>query len=135
QPVIISVLANDSDAADGLDPSTVRVVSAPNPSGTTEVLPDGTIRYTPAADFVGDATFTYRVDDNMGNPSPTASVLVRVQNSRWQNPYGSLDVNGDGFVSPIDALQLINYLNSNAERHLPSTGRVPPPYLDPNGDE
>ena len=47
----------------------------------------------------------------------------------------NLDVNADGFVSPIDALQVINYLNSGKPRQLtlPVTQTVPP-YVDVNGD-
>ena len=46
-----------------------------------------------------------------------------------------LDVNADGFVSPIDVLQVINYLNSSAPRILDladATGL--PPFIDVNGD-
>ena len=39
------------------------------------------------------------------------------------------DVNGDGFVSPIDALLVINHLNGNEAS--PENG---PPYLDPSAD-
>lgn len=55
----------------------------------------------------------------------------------WQNPANRLDVNGDGFVSPIDALQLINEINDNGSYELPIpyvAPDVPPPYLDVDGD-
>ena len=64
-----------------------------------------------------------------------ADVVVQVQNSRFQNPEGSLDVNADGLVTPIDALLIINYLNSDGDPFLPNSGITPPPYLDTNGDE
>ena len=47
------------------------------------------------------------------------------------------DVNGDGAVSPIDALAIINYLNSHGEGPLgalPSPPSGPSDYLDVNGD-
>ncbi len=134
-PVQINVLGNDQDLDGTLDPSTVRIEAAPGVSGTAEVLPSGAIRFTPAAGFSGDAQFFYSVQDNSGTPSNVARVSVRVANSRWQNPQGTLDVNADNFVSPIDALLIINYLNSGAERFLPSSGIDPAPFLDPTGDE
>ncbi|MEC9095119.1 MAG: dockerin type I domain-containing protein, partial [Planctomycetota bacterium] len=46
------------------------------------------------------------------------------------------DINGDGVVSPIDALVVINDLNENGARELPLPGDAegPPPYLDSSGD-
>ena len=47
----------------------------------------------------------------------------------------NLDVNADGFVSPIDALQVINYLNSGKPRTLTLPVNQPlPPYVDVNGN-
>ncbi|MEZ6135388.1 MAG: tandem-95 repeat protein [Pirellulaceae bacterium] len=135
ESIDINVLANDTDFDGTLNPSTVEVVVSPTPAGTTEVLPGGIIRFTPETGFAGQVQFSYTVADDVGTTSNVANVLVRVQNSKWQNPEGSLDVNGDGFVSPIDALLLINYLNSGAETFLPLSGVTPPPYLDPSGDE
>jgi len=54
----------------------------------------------------------------------------------WTNPQEPLDVNDDSFVTPIDALQIINTLNSDGARQLstPSASNAPPPYLDISGD-
>jgi VCBS repeat-containing protein len=134
-PVDINVLNNDQDIDGALDPATVQIEVSPAPNGTVEVLAGGVIRFTPAAGFSGDAQFSYSVRDNVGTPSNAATVNVRVQNSRWQNPQGNLDVNDDGFVSPIDVLLIINYLNGDGETFLPASGIIPQPYLDPTGDE
>ena len=72
-PVRIPVLANDSDA-DG-DPLTVTAASAPN--GTVVINPDGTITYTPRANFNGTDTITYTISDGKGGFS-TATVTVTV---------------------------------------------------------
>jgi hypothetical protein len=45
-----------------------------------------------------------------------------------------LDVNADGFVSPIDVLIVVNDLNFNGTRVLPLDQPVPP-YLDVNGNK
>jgi len=54
----------------------------------------------------------------------------------WQNPRSLLDVNDDTFVSPIDALLVIDRLNAGGAGLLPplSDSHSPPPYYDPSGD-
>lgn len=54
----------------------------------------------------------------------------------WTNPQITLDVNNDGELSPIDALLVINDLNTFGPRQLPapSAGSTPPPFLDTSGD-
>lgn len=60
---------------------------------------------------------------------------LTIVSSPYQNPSNALDVNGDGFVSPIDALLVINYLNDPTK---PKTLTLPhvaaPPYVDVDGD-
>jgi hypothetical protein len=77
---------------------------------------------------------SYFVRDNVGSPSNVAQVTVEVLKSAWQNPTLNLDVNDDGHISPIDALLVINYLNTGGPSKLPDT-QPAPPYLDPSGDE
>lgn len=135
EAITIDVLDNDSDLDGTLDPSTVQIVASPSPSGTATIQDDGTIVFTPSAEFFGDVQFSYVVADDVGTISNVADVRVRVQRSRWQNPNGNLDVNADGFVSPIDALIVVNYLNNGNETFLPNSGVEPAPFLDPTGDE
>ena len=54
----------------------------------------------------------------------------------YTNPSNNFDVNGDTFVSPIDVLQLVNYINNdNTNGRLPfPTTLVTPPYLDVNNN-
>ena len=72
-PVTISVLANDADP-DG-DPLTVSAASAGR--GSVTINADGTLTYTPAANFNGSDTITYTISDGQGGTS-TASVIVTV---------------------------------------------------------
>ena len=68
-PITISVLAND--VGEGL---AIIQVSAPVRGGATSNA-DGTIVYTPAANFAGSDAFTYTITDSFGQ---TATATVRV---------------------------------------------------------
>ncbi|HND55987.1 MAG TPA: Ig-like domain-containing protein, partial [Pirellulaceae bacterium] len=133
----INVLGNDSDAEGPLTvgPGGAIVAVATNPAnGTATVNANGSIKYTPSNNFVGTDTFTYQVTDSQGALSSSATVTVTVQRtpSPWQNPNNNLDVNADGFVSPIDVLLIVNYLNLYGN---PAPTPPPaPPYLDVNGN-
>lgn len=59
----------------------------------------------------------------------------RLLNADWRNPVDSIDVDGDGAISPLDALTVINYINAQGTGTLPairSTGLL---YLDVDGDQ
>ncbi|MDA1055202.1 MAG: dockerin type I domain-containing protein [Planctomycetota bacterium] len=62
-------------------------------------------------------------------------VTIEAVNSLpWQNHQNALDVNGDGVVSPLDALQIINEMNERGARLLPDRTDATAPYLDTTGD-
>jgi large repetitive protein len=71
--VNITVLGNDSDA----DGDTLTVTSASAPNGTVVINPDGTLDYTPNANFTGTDVITYQISDGQGGTS-TATVAVTV---------------------------------------------------------
>jgi subtilisin family serine protease len=74
-PTDLAVLANDTDP----DGDSLSVASATQAAhGTTSVNANGTIHYTPNANFFGDDFFDYTVSDGHGG-SATTSVKVRVQ--------------------------------------------------------
>jgi parallel beta-helix repeat protein len=60
--------------------------------------------------------------------------MITIGSNPYTNPTNRFDVTGDGFVSPIDVLQIVNYINAG----LPSRPTLPPtavpPFLDVNGD-
>ncbi|MGQ1911823.1 cadherin-like domain-containing protein, partial [Marinifilum sp. RC60d5] len=77
-PVVINVLANDSDVDGTLDLTSLQVVSGPS-NGTVSINPTtGEITYTPNADYHGDDEFTYQICDDDG-ACTTAVVYVVVQ--------------------------------------------------------
>ena len=48
--------------------------------------------------------------------------------SNWHNYALPLDADGDGGITPLDVLLIINYLNSNADKNL-VTASVPNPRI------
>ncbi|HMN94197.1 MAG TPA: tandem-95 repeat protein, partial [Hydrogenophaga sp.] len=72
-PVTIAVLANDTD----VDGDALTVTSAVAANGTVVINADGTITYTPNADFNGTDTISYEISDGQGGTA-TATVTVTV---------------------------------------------------------
>ena len=79
-PIVFDLLANDTDenGNDTIDPSTVAIVDQPD-NGVVAVDPNtGEITFTPAADFDGGTSFTYRVSD-LTDPTPLLSNTATVE--------------------------------------------------------
>lgn len=81
-PLTFDPTENDADP-DG-DEIVVVTVSVPE-NGSAVVNPDGTVTYTPNADFVGTDTFTYTIRDNDG-ATDTAIIRVVVLEAENQPP-------------------------------------------------
>ncbi|MCB1725766.1 MAG: tandem-95 repeat protein, partial [Gammaproteobacteria bacterium] len=65
---------NDFD----VDGDALTIIGVANPvSGAVVLNPDGTVTFTPAANFIGHATFEYTIGDGNGG-SDTATVTVNV---------------------------------------------------------
>jgi hypothetical protein len=127
------------------------VVNNTNPSLFSvqpAVAPNGTLTFTPAPNVAGTAQITIRLRDNGGTAnggvdvSPTQTFTITVSKPNpWHNtrPGNALDVTGDRFLAPIDALTIINFLNAG----LPGTGTngavlptapIGPPFYDVTND-
>ncbi len=137
-PLTIDVLANDTDIDGTLNPATLAIFSQPT-HGAVTVTGAHKVIYTPNVNYTGPDSFFYRVADDDGVLSNVGRVDVGVivDPLPWQNPFHRMDVNADGFVSPVDALLIISDLNKNGSRALPNPPTStfsPPPFLDPTGD-
>ena len=136
-PVDISVLANDTDADGTLNRTTVTITRNPTRGAVSVNATTGVVRYTPNPGVSGEDTFFYTVRDNTGIVSNEAKVTVTVTPIRhWQNSTNRLDANNDGRITPLDALVIINRLNTTgaAELPAPSGAFAPPPFYDVNGN-
>jgi len=130
------VLANDRDIEGNL--FTARLVQAPA-LGQVTINADGTFNYVPnAGTLKGQVdSFRYEAVDALGAVSNSALVNVTITTPpppKHQNPIQHLDVDADGFVSPIDVLLIINFLNFNGSSVSVVGLPDPPPYRDVNGN-
>ena len=126
-PILIDVLSNDSPDAE--------LLSISNVNGGTATIVGGMIQFVPDPSFFGELTFSYQVVGS-GNQSDAANVELTLAR-QWQSSEIATDVSGDGRTSPIDALQVINFINQYGSRDLP---RIPSGaiarsgHVDVNGD-
>jgi hypothetical protein len=60
--------------------------------------------------------------------------MITIQRNPYTNPINRFDVNGDRFVSAIDVLQVVNYINSGLPARPPIPPTVVPPFLDVDSD-
>jgi glucose/arabinose dehydrogenase len=101
----------------------------------------GRLTYAPAAGASGLATVTVILHDNGGtaaggmDTSLPQTFTVRIFQSRpWHHAANPEDVDADTFVSPIDAVLIINYLNARLPAEIPPDAAPGPPFLDVDGD-
>jgi VCBS repeat-containing protein len=74
-PVVLNLVANDTD----VDSTTLSVVSLTAPlHGSAVVNVDGSVTYTPAANYFGSDTFTYHTSDGSLDSLNAATVTVSV---------------------------------------------------------
>ncbi len=139
------VLANDTDP----EGHSLSITSFSNTSSLGAVITltsNGALTYDPSTSTLIQSlregqtttdTFNYTVSDGSLTSSAAVSITVSgADDPAWQNQNEQKDVNGDGFISPIDALLIINYINNNGMGTLPDPPPVgfPPPFVDVNGD-
>jgi hypothetical protein len=123
----MTVNVTSSNAIAGTAPTTV-VIFAGQVSAT----------FTFTAMDVDASQTTLITVSTSGLASATESLTVTDDSSlSWQNPGDKNDVDDDTYISPLDVLIIINSLNSNGIRQLPTDKRNDPYgnwYIDVNGD-
>jgi len=111
-------------AADWNMPQTVTV------TGVDDEVRDGDQVYTIVVAPVTSGDAFYH-----GLPVPSVGVTNLDDDLGWQNRPAPCDVNGDGDVTALDVLIVINYINARgSDPSLPPVSASPPPYYDVNDD-
>ncbi len=96
--VNIDVLDND-DAGDGED-QVLTVTQATSDDGTVVIQADGSLDFTPAVGFVGQATIQYTIQDSQGK-TDAADVLVAVE------AFSPSSISGSIFIDNVENLSEI----------------------------
>ena len=141
QAATISVLSNDSDP----DGDSISVVSATTPAhGSATVNANGTITYTPAANYNGADTFRYTITDGSLTASSTVTINVcavndaPIANDQAKTTFKDVAVNGKVTGSDVDNDPLsfgpvgrrltlhgaVDLLASGSYVYVPATGYV-----------
>lgn len=106
QPILIDVLANDTDEDGEINPATLTVVY-PGNNGVA-VVQDGKILYTPNPGFTGSDIPTYTVRDNFNEISNVGQILITVK------PGTALPIaNNDFYETGQDTTATLSGLMSN----------------------
>ena len=105
-PIEIDVLANDTDVPNENNILSVESINNQPQNGTAEITADGTILYTPDANFSGLDSFTYILTDNDGGTDEaTVTVNVGAVNDR---PDAVNDTAATDEDTPVDIDVLAN---------------------------
>jgi len=91
----ITVLGNDSD----VEGNPLTVTAANSPNGTVTINGDGTLVFTPAANFSGPATIGYTISDGQGGTA-SATVFVKVNANSVPDP--NADPDGDSISNLVE---------------------------------
>ncbi|MEZ6098072.1 MAG: Ig-like domain-containing protein [Pirellulaceae bacterium] len=129
QVIIVDVLPDVRDPQNNIVPATLRVVTSPQ-HGVLVKNASHQYVYTPVPGFVGIDRFTYMVADAGLLDSNEAVVTIYVTNATrpWQNPVDPFDVSGDGAVTILDVVMIVDNIGATLGE------RAAPPFLDVDHD-
>lgn len=109
-PHNINVLGNDSDIDGALNVASVEVVSAPTNGATSVNTGTGMVTYTPSENYFGSDSFSYRVMDELGEWSNTATVTLTIDSVNDLPAAGD-----DSAVTDEDSSVLISLLDNDSD--------------------
>ncbi|MEM8733689.1 MAG: dockerin type I domain-containing protein, partial [Planctomycetota bacterium] len=121
------VMLSSDDTTEATVPSSVTIpAGAPSVSFTISGVDDT---------IVGeDVSVQIFVSANLHTSDNQAILISEDDSWSWTNAKNRYDVNDDGFLSPIDALLIINYLNNASNSELPPLEDRPPSFFDVSED-
>jgi lysophospholipase L1-like esterase len=117
----IGVMSNDTDADS--NPLVASLVSGPS-SGTLSFSPYGRFTYTPANNFTGTVSFTYRLNDGLADSNTaTVSILVAtplIANGGFESIFanwnltGAITIEAGAAYAPTEGTKVIGYNSAQA---------------------
>jgi hypothetical protein len=141
-PGTTSKLRVDLASVSGTNPVSIdggNGIRVTTPRGQLDIFRDGTFVYLNRSGAQGQTdSFTYRPIDPTGRLGNVTTVTLTITGSQYQNPIPGYrwDVTADGFITPLDALRILNLLSIRGVAGLSvSELTTPPPdFYDVNGD-
>jgi hypothetical protein len=136
-PVNVAVLDENGDGI--VD----TILAVQGPIGTTgeihlfEITGTSPFQYVPASPLTGFNGPWFIATGKAVAPTPPTQPepIVPPEINVWTNPASPYDVNDSGNVTPLDALETINYINQNpGVTALPAEQFAPPRFFDTNVD-
>lgn len=115
-PVVVPVLGNDRDTDGTINASSVTIVGQVSHGTTSVNAATGAITYTPASNYFGPDSFTYKVKDNLGVFSNVATVSINVVPTGTISGKEFLDVTGNGLTTddlPLSGVKVFLDTNNN----------------------
>ena len=133
-PVTVQFQTVDGTALAGQDytaQSNTLTFAAGSTTAAITVAISGNLYAEPAKSFFVNLT---NPSGAFANSSQATGTIQNNNAATWFNPVNALDVNGDGVVSPLDALDIINRLNSIGGGTLPAAPIGAHDFYDTNAD-
>ena len=119
-PIVIDVLANDSDP-DG-DTLSVTITASPT-NGTATVLPDGRINYVPNANFWGSDSLGYRANDGQDDgPETLVTITVEAPEIGINDPGAQTVAEGQTLSLALTAIAIQGQAAPVFSLETPTTG-------------
>lgn len=114
--VVVSVLANDTDP-DGTTPTLQAIVSSTNGTAVANTG-NGTVGFTPNANFHGTATFTYSITDGTLTDTATVTVTVNAVND------APVAVDDSGSTDPATPITFSNLTANDTDVDIATDGQT-----------
>jgi hypothetical protein len=125
----------DQDAGDSLRFSMTNAAGFPIPTWLSFNAATGILSGTPTVNDGGTLELKLHAVDSQGaSTSSNFTVIVDANRFPWYNTANPLDTNANGVISPLDALIIINFLNSGASRTVPPGSTPTHGFLDTTKD-
>lgn len=135
--VVPLAAASDPDAGQSISYTITASGGGSLPSWLTYNSSTRTLSGTPWNPQAGTISLNVVATDS-GSPRLSTNIPLQVKvnfnQTPWKNIVLALDVTGNGTITPSDALQIIDRLNSTGGFAIPVNSTSRPSFLDVNGD-